>query len=79
MVERVEFYKEVGSVAPEHIGNGTPVPGTSPMQYQLSYSAAAHGVVGEAQTYFASCVAGSAQDRSRQVPSLSRPVRVRRW
>jgi CubicO group peptidase (beta-lactamase class C family) len=78
VVDRVEFYKEVGGVAPEQIGNGTLVPGTSPPQYQLSYSADAHGAVGEAQTYFASCVAGSAQDPSRQVPSLSRPVRVRR-
>ena len=49
VVDRVEFYKEVGGVAPEHIGNGTLVPGTSPPQYQLSYSADAHGVVGEAK------------------------------
>jgi hypothetical protein len=78
VVDRVEFYKEVGGVAPEHIGNGTLVPGTSPPQYQQSYSADAHGVVAEAQTYFASCVASSAQDPTRQVPSFSRPVRVRR-
>jgi hypothetical protein len=78
VVDRVEFYKEGGGVAPEHIGNGTLVPATSPPQYQLSYSAGAHGLVGEAQTYFASCIAGSAQDSTRQVPSFSRPVRVRR-
>ena len=52
VVDRVEFYKEVGGIAPEHIGNGTLVPGTSPPQYQLSYSADAHGVVGEAQDLF---------------------------
>jgi CubicO group peptidase (beta-lactamase class C family) len=79
VVDRVEFYKESGAAVPEHIGDGTLVPGTSPPQYQLSYGAEAHGVVGEAQTYFASCVARSVQDSSKQVPSLSRPVRVRRW
>jgi hypothetical protein len=54
------------------------VAGTSPPQYQLSYSVEGHGAPGEIKTYFANCVAKSAQDGIREVPSYSRPVRVRR-
>jgi hypothetical protein len=76
--DRVEFYKEGDASGPQHIGDGTLVAGTSPPQYQLSYSAESHGVPGEARTYFANCVARSVQDPTKQVPSYSRPVRVRR-
>jgi CubicO group peptidase (beta-lactamase class C family) len=78
VVDRVEFYKESEDVAPQHIGNGTLVLGTSPPQYRLSYSVEGHGASGEIKTYFANCVARSAQDGTREVPSYSRPVRVRR-
>jgi hypothetical protein len=78
MVERVEFYSESEATAPQHIGNGTLVVGTSPPQYQLSYNAESHGTSGELKTYFANCVAKSGQDGTREVPSYSRPVRVRR-
>jgi hypothetical protein len=77
-VDRVEFYKEGDQTGPVHIGDGTLVPGTSPAQYQLSYGAESHGVPGEAKTYFANCVARSAQDPAKQVSSFSRPVRIRR-
>ena len=77
-IDRVEFYKETGSAAPLYIGNGTLVEGTSPAQYQLSYSAASQGAVGGVSTYFANCVAKSTQDATKKVPSYSRPVRVRR-
>jgi CubicO group peptidase (beta-lactamase class C family) len=77
-VDRVEFYKEAEGFAPQHIGNGTLVEGTNPPQYQLSYSADSHGAAGEVRTYFANCVGRSVQDGSKQVPSYSRPVRVRR-
>jgi CubicO group peptidase (beta-lactamase class C family) len=78
VVDRVEFYKESEGIAPQHIGDGTLVAGTSPAQYQLSYSVDSHGASGEIKTYFANCVAKSAQDGTREVPSYSRPVRVRR-
>jgi CubicO group peptidase (beta-lactamase class C family) len=76
VVDRVEFYKEGGGL--ENIGTGTLVPGTDPPQYELAYNADAHGPAGEVRTYFANCVARSAQDPTKQVPSYSRPVRVRR-
>ena len=78
VVDRVEFYKESEGIAPQHIGNGTLVVGTSPPQSQLSYSVDGHGASGEIKTYFANCVAKSTQDGTRGVPSYSRPVRVRR-
>jgi len=78
MVDRVEFYKESEGVEPQHVGNGTLVAGTSPAQYRLSYSADGHGASGETKTYFANCVAESAQDGTGEVPSYSRPVRLRR-
>jgi CubicO group peptidase (beta-lactamase class C family) len=78
VVDRVEFYKEGGGTGPEHIGNGTLLAGTSPPQYLLSYSADSHGTAGEVRTYFANCVARSVQDGTKEVPSYSRPVRVRR-
>jgi hypothetical protein len=77
-VARVEFYSESENFEPYVVGNGTPVPGTSPPQYQLSLSADGHGALGEVKTYFANCVAKSVQDDSKEVPSYSRPVRVRR-
>jgi hypothetical protein len=77
--DRIEFYKEGdAATGPTHIGDGTLVAGTSPSQYRLSYSAESHGLAGEAKTYFANCVARSVQDPTKQVPSFSRPVRVRR-
>jgi hypothetical protein len=75
---RVEFYKEGDETGPKHIGDGTLVAGTNPAQYQLAYSADSHGVPGEAKTYFANCVARSVHDPTKEVPSYSRPVRVRR-
>jgi hypothetical protein len=79
VADRIEFYKEGDAAAgPTHIGDGTLVAGASPSQYRLSYSAVSHGVAGEAKTYFANCVARSAQDPTRQVSSFSRPVRMRR-
>jgi hypothetical protein len=78
VVDRVEFYKETGSGVPTYIGTGKLVPGSSPAEYELSYSAASHGAVGQVQTYFASCVARSTQNASKKVPSYSQPVRVRR-
>jgi hypothetical protein len=78
VVDRVEFYKESEGIEPQLIGTGTLVAGTSPAQYQLSYSADGHGAAGEIKTYFANCVAKSAQDGTREVPSYSRPVRVGR-
>jgi hypothetical protein len=63
---------------PQHIGAGTLVAGTNPARYQLSYSAESHGAAGQARTYFANCIARSVQDGSKEVPSYSRPVRVRR-
>jgi CubicO group peptidase (beta-lactamase class C family) len=74
---RVEFYKESGG-SPEYIGDGTLLAGTNPPQYLLSYSAESHGSAGEVRTYFANCVARSTVDPTREVPSYSRPVRVRR-
>ena len=78
VVDKVEFYKETGDAAPQYIGDGTLVAGTSPAQYQLSYNADDHGTADEVRTYFANCVARSVQDATKKVPSYSRPVRVRR-
>jgi CubicO group peptidase (beta-lactamase class C family) len=78
VVGRVEFYKEGEGAGPQHIGDGTLVPGSDPARYQLSYSAESHGAAGEARTYFATCVARSVQDGSKEVPSHSRPIRVQR-
>jgi hypothetical protein len=77
--DRIEFYKEGDATGPTHIGNRTLVEGSNPAQYRLSYSAESHGLAGEAKTYFANCVAHSVQDPTKQVPSFSRPVRVRRF
>ena len=77
-VDRVEFYKENGIAKPVLIGTGTLVEGSNPAQYQFSYGAASHGTPGTVMTYFANCVARSLQDPTAQVPSYSRPVRVRR-
>jgi hypothetical protein len=76
--DKVEFYKETGNVAPTYIGDGTLVEGTDPAQYQLSYNADDHGLADEVRTYFANCVAKSAVDPTKKVPSYSRPVRIRR-
>jgi hypothetical protein len=78
VVDKVEFYKESEGTAPQYIGNGRLVSGTSPPRYHLSYSAASHGAVSQVRTYFANCVARSVQDPTKKVPSYSRPVRVRR-
>jgi CubicO group peptidase (beta-lactamase class C family) len=78
VIDRVEFYKEAEGVVPQYIGRGTYVTGTSPRRYRLAYSAASHGAVGDVRTYFANCVARSAVDVTKKVPSYSRPVRVRR-
>jgi hypothetical protein len=78
VIDRVEFYKESDGGLVEPIGTGTRIAGTSPAQYELVYDAAAHGPVGDVRTYFANCVAKSAVDGTRKVPSYSRPVRVRR-
>lgn len=76
--DKIEFYKESGTAAPEYIGDGTLVAGTSPAQYQLPYSTESHGAAGEVRTYFANCIAKSTVDGTKKVPSYSRPVRVRR-
>jgi hypothetical protein len=78
VADRIDFYKETGSAAPGYIGTGALVPGSSPARYQLSYSAESHGAVGNAQTYFANCIAKSSQDPTKKVPSYSQPVRVMR-
>ena len=78
VVGKVEFYKEIPGAVPEYIGAGKRVAGTSPPQYKLSYSADSHGTGNEVRTYFANCVAKSVQDKTKKVPSYSRPVRVRR-
>jgi CubicO group peptidase (beta-lactamase class C family) len=78
LIDKVKFYKETGDTAPQYIGDGTLVAGTAPAQYRLSYSADSHGAAGEVKTYFANCIAKSAQDATKKVPSYSRPVRVRR-
>ena len=78
VIDKVEFYKEVSGAPPLLVGRGTLVPGTSPAQYQLSYDAESHGATGETRTYFANCVARSAVDATRKVPSYSQPVRVLR-
>ncbi len=78
VADRVEFYKESEGLAPQRIGEGAPVAGSSPARYQLSLSADSHGAAGETKTYFANCVARSAEDGTKQVPSYSRPVRVQR-
>jgi hypothetical protein len=76
VVDKVEFYKETDGAAPMFIGRGTFVSGTSPRQYRLAYAAASHGSAGQVRTYFANCVARSAVDGTKKVPSYSRPVRV---
>ena len=73
---RVEFYQE--GAGTRLVGEGTLVAGTTPAQYQLSLPAESHGAPGEVRTYFANCVAQSVQDFTKEVPSYSRPVRVRR-
>jgi CubicO group peptidase (beta-lactamase class C family) len=78
VADGVEFYQETDGAAPVAIGRGMLVPGTNPPQYQLPYSAQSHGAAGEVRTYFANCIAASAQDSTKKVPSYSRPVRVRR-
>jgi CubicO group peptidase (beta-lactamase class C family) len=78
VVDNVEFYKESDGGLTEPIGTGTLIAGSSPAQYELSYSADAHGAAGEVRTYFANCIAKSTVDGSKKVPSYSRPVRVRR-
>ena len=78
VASKVEFYKESGGGPAEYIGDGTPVPGTSPPEYQLAYDAETHGTADEVKTYFANCIARSTIDTTRKVPSYSRPVRVRR-
>lgn len=78
VVDKVQFYKESGGGVTEYIGDGTPVAGSSPARFQLSYSADSHGAVGEVKTYFANCIAKSIQNGSKKVPSYSRPVRVER-
>jgi hypothetical protein len=76
--DRIEFYKEGDAAGVQHIGDGTLVEGSNPSRYRISYNAESHGLAGEARTYFANCVARSAQDPTKQVSSFSRPVRVRR-
>ncbi len=78
VVDKVDFYKETDGATPVLIGRGTLVAGTTPRQYRLAYSAASHGIANEVRTYFANCVARSAVDATKKVPSYSRPVRVRR-
>jgi hypothetical protein len=78
VADKVEFYKEGGGSAAAYIGDGTLVAGTSPQQYRLSHSAGSHGAAGTVRTYFANCIARSAQDGTKKVPSYSRPVRVMR-
>jgi CubicO group peptidase (beta-lactamase class C family) len=78
VVDKVEFYKEGDGPAPIFIGKGQLVSGTSPAQYTLSYDLDSHGAVDEVRTYFANCVARSTTDKTKKVPSYSRPVRVRR-
>jgi CubicO group peptidase (beta-lactamase class C family) len=78
VADKVQFYKEGGAGAPEYIGDGAVVPGTSPARYQLSYSAESHGEAGEIRTYFANCVAKSTIKAAKKVPSYSRPVRLQR-
>jgi hypothetical protein len=73
---RVEFYQE--GAGTRLIGEGTLMPGTTPARYQISLAADSHGPLGEVRTYFANCVARSVSDETKEVPSYSRPVRVRR-
>jgi CubicO group peptidase (beta-lactamase class C family) len=78
VADKVEFYKEVEGFAPQYIGDGALLAGTTPARYQLPYSANNHGTADEVRTYFANCVASSVQDPTKKVPSYSRPVRIRR-
>ena len=78
VADKVEFYKENGLGAPKRVGYGTLVAGSNPARYRLRYSLSNHGLPGEVMTYFANCIARSAQDSTLKVPSYSRPVRVRR-
>jgi hypothetical protein len=66
VVDKVEFW------------SGTLVAGTSPPRYKVSYGADSHGTVKQVRTYLANCVARSAQDNTKKVPSYSRPMRVKR-
>lgn len=78
VADKIQFYEEGEDGVPVSIGFGTPVSGTSPAQFELSYAAESHGGIGEVKTYFANCIAKSTKDGSKKVPSYSRPVRVRR-
>jgi hypothetical protein len=78
VVDKVEFYKESDGTAPQYIGNGTLVAGTSPPRYRVLHGADSHGTLKQVRTYFANCVAKSVQDYTKKVPSYSRPVRVKR-
>jgi CubicO group peptidase (beta-lactamase class C family) len=78
VVDKVEFYKETEAAAPQYIGNGTLVTGTSPPRYRLAYSAESHGAADQVRAYFANCIAKSVIDNTKKVPSYSRPVRVKR-
>ncbi|HEX3275133.1 MAG TPA: serine hydrolase domain-containing protein [Gemmatimonadales bacterium] len=78
VADRVEFYQETGAGAPTLMGIGTPIEGSEPAAYQLLLAADRHGTAGSVATYFANCVARSTVDSSKQVPSYSRPVRIRR-
>jgi CubicO group peptidase (beta-lactamase class C family) len=78
VADKVMFYKETEGAAPEYVGDGTLIAGTSPAQYELSYSAASHGTADDVRTYFANCVAKSSLDGNKKVPSYSRPVRIKR-
>jgi hypothetical protein len=76
--DEVEFYKESDGGVTEYIGDGTLVAGVSPARYALAYGAALHGLAGDARTYFANCIAHSAHNSTKKVPSYSQPVRVSR-
>jgi hypothetical protein len=76
--DKVEFYKESDGGVTEYIGDGALVAGVSPARYALAYGAALHGLPGDVRTYFANCIAQSAQNSTKKVPSYSQPVRVSR-
>jgi hypothetical protein len=54
------------------------VSGSSPTRYRLAYKATSHGATGTVETYFASCIAKSTVDGTKEVPSYAEPIRVRR-
>ena len=63
----------------------TPAEGRTEVQKYLAekftatpYNADDHGLADDVRTYFANCVARSAVDPTKKVPSYSRPVRIRR-